>query len=326
VPATCTEKGYSTGGCIYCGMGTSQKFNYVEAIGHSEVTISGKDATCTETGLTDGKMCSVCGTTTVEQETIPAKGHTETTITGKVATCTETGLTDGKMCSVCGTTTVEQETIPAKGHTETTITGKAATCTETGLTTGKKCSACGDITSKQTVIPATGHSYIGLWVQHDENTHINLCEYGCVSESIVACEYYTITLGPDTYKICPICGVSQNYTLELIAENVILPEGNLPGTFICRFVDFPFGKAMQKYPVMFSLACEQDGHIVPLQDGVVPFEVILPYALEGEFRLFYIAKDEVTHMQNWVEIMFTRNESSITFTAPYTGLFVIMLV
>jgi len=285
VPATCTEKGYSTGGCIYCGMGTSQKFNYVEAIGHSEVTISGKDATCTETGLTDGKMCSVCGTTTVEQETIPAKGHTETT-----------------------------------------ITGKAATCTETGLTTGKKCSACGDITSKQTVIPATGHSYIGLWVQHDENTHINLCEYGCVSESIVACEYYTITLGPDTYKICPICGVSQNYTLELIAENVILPEGNLPGTFICRFVDFPFGKAMQKYPVMFSLACEQDGHIVPLQDGVVPFEVILPFALEGEFRLFYIAEDEITHIQNWVEIMFIQNENNITFTTPSTGLFVIMLV
>ena len=326
--ATCTESGLTEGKkCSACGIFTIEQAT-IPVKEHEEKVLAGKSATCTEDGLTEGKKCAVCGKVIKEQAAIPATGHTEVLIDGKAATETTTGLTEGKKCSVCGEITVPQQTIPVlvHVHTEVNIPGKAATCTETGLTNGKKCSACGEITSKQTVIPVMEHSYTGLWMQHDENTHINSCEYGCGTESIVACEYYTIALDPDTYKICPICGVSQNYTLELIVEDILLPEGELPGTFICRFVDFPFGEAMQKYPVMFSLAYEQDGRIALLQDDAVPFELTLPYALKGEFRLFYIAEDEVTHMQNWVEIEFTKNENGITFTAPNTGLFVITLV
>lgn len=71
---TCTEQGYTTYTCIKCG--NSYVDSYVNAKGHTEVTVAGKAATCTEAGLTDGKKCSACGVVTVKQEVIPAKGHT----------------------------------------------------------------------------------------------------------------------------------------------------------------------------------------------------------------------------------------------------------
>ncbi|MBQ2920052.1 MAG: discoidin domain-containing protein, partial [Oscillospiraceae bacterium] len=157
---TCTEAGSydSVVYCTVCGEEISRETVSVDALGHTEEIIPGKEATCTETGLTEGKKCSVCGEILVAQEEIPATGHTEEVIPGKDATCTETGLTEGKKCSVCGETLVAQEEIPATGHTEETIPGKAPTCTETGLTEGKKCSVCGEIIVAQEEIPATGHT------------------------------------------------------------------------------------------------------------------------------------------------------------------------
>ena len=60
--------------CTVCSAEISRETITVNALGHTEVTVPGKNATCTETGLTEGKMCSVCGTVTEEQETISA-GH-----------------------------------------------------------------------------------------------------------------------------------------------------------------------------------------------------------------------------------------------------------
>lgn len=45
------------------------------ALGHTKITIEGKDATCTEAGLSEGEKCSVCGVMIVEQMEIPATGH-----------------------------------------------------------------------------------------------------------------------------------------------------------------------------------------------------------------------------------------------------------
>ena len=95
---TCTEKGYTT---HTCACGDNYVDTYVDAMGHTEVTVPGKAATCTEDGLTDGKKCSVCDTVTVAQETIAAKGHTwGEWVTTKEATKTETG-TKERTCSVC---------------------------------------------------------------------------------------------------------------------------------------------------------------------------------------------------------------------------------
>ncbi|MBQ7098682.1 MAG: discoidin domain-containing protein, partial [Oscillospiraceae bacterium] len=68
---TCTEKGVETRTCA-CGESETRE---VDALGHTEVTVPGKDATCTETGLTEGKKCSVCDEVIVAQEVIPALGH-----------------------------------------------------------------------------------------------------------------------------------------------------------------------------------------------------------------------------------------------------------
>ena len=150
---TCTTDGEVKYTCAGCGDSFTET---VEAQGHTEVILPGKDVTCEDDGLTEGKKCSGCGEILVAQEEIEALGHTEEVIPGKAATCTEPGLTDGVKCSVCGETLVEQEEIPA-GHTEEIIPGKDATCTEPGLTDGVKCSACGEILEEQEEIPA-GHT------------------------------------------------------------------------------------------------------------------------------------------------------------------------
>ena len=150
---TCTVDGKIKYTCAGCGDSFTET---VEAQGHTEVILPGKDVTCEDDGLTEGKKCSGCGEILVDQEEIEALGHTEEVIPGKAATCTEPGLTEGKKCSVCGETLVEQEEIPA-GHTEEIIPGKDATCTEPGLTDGVKCSACGEILEEQEEIPA-GHT------------------------------------------------------------------------------------------------------------------------------------------------------------------------
>ena len=158
VSPTCTEAGkYELATyCVTCGTETSRETVTVDALGHTEETVSGKDATCTENGLTDGKKCSVCGETLVAQEEIPALGHNyDAEVTAP--DCTNGGYTT-YTCSVCGDNYVADETA-ALGHTEETVAGKAPTCAETGLTDGKKCSVCGETLVAQEEIPALGHNY-----------------------------------------------------------------------------------------------------------------------------------------------------------------------
>ena len=78
---TCTEKGVETRTCE-CGESETRE---VDALGHTEVAVPGKDATCTETGLTEGKKCEVCDEVIVAQEVIPALGHDY--VNGKCSRC-----------------------------------------------------------------------------------------------------------------------------------------------------------------------------------------------------------------------------------------------
>ena len=166
VAPTCTAAGtkayYTCSGCdqIFSdeeGQNAIAAPETIDALGHSEEIIAGKDATCTEKGLSEGKKCSVCGETLVAQEEIAALGHTEEILPAKAATCTETGLTEGKKCSVCGEILVAQQEIAA-GHKEEILPAKAATCTETGLTEGKKCSVCGETLVAQQETPVAPHT------------------------------------------------------------------------------------------------------------------------------------------------------------------------
>lgn len=72
--ATCTEAGEKTRTCQREGCGHTET-QAIDAKGHTEEVVTGKDATCTEPGLTDGKKCSTCGQVLEAQQEIPATGH-----------------------------------------------------------------------------------------------------------------------------------------------------------------------------------------------------------------------------------------------------------
>ena len=154
---TCTEKGYTT---FTCPCGDSYVDNTVDATGHTESIVSGKEATCEEDGITEGKECSVCGEILLAQESIPASGHSwdDGAIT-KEPTETETGIKTFT-CGNCGET--KTQSIPVLDHThkyKATVT--APTCTAKGFTT-YTCS-CGD-SSVDDHVDANGHS-MGDWKQ-----------------------------------------------------------------------------------------------------------------------------------------------------------------
>ena len=133
----------------------------IDANGHTEEVVSGKDATCTEPGLTDGKKCSTCGQVLEAQQEISPTGHQHTEIRGaKEATCTEDGYTGDTYCTDCNEKIADGTAIDATGHQHTEIRGaKEATCTEDGYTGDTYCTDCNEKIASGEAISATGHHY-----------------------------------------------------------------------------------------------------------------------------------------------------------------------
>ena len=127
-PPTCTEQGYTT---YTCECGDTYIDDYVNALGHTEETISAIAPTCTVSGLTAGVKCSVCDEVFTEQETVPALGHSHTSKITTSATHTTTGVMT-YTCS-CGDTYTEVIEKLEKHNHEAVVT--APTCTEQGHTT-----------------------------------------------------------------------------------------------------------------------------------------------------------------------------------------------
>ena len=122
--ATCVESGYEAYYTCECGKMFADEAgeNEIEApatldaLGHTEETVAGKDATCTEAGLTEGKKCATCGTTLVAQDEIPAKNHSFTNyISNGDASCEADGTKTAK-CDRCDTTDTQIDEGTAKGH------------------------------------------------------------------------------------------------------------------------------------------------------------------------------------------------------------------
>lgn len=154
VPATCTEDGVLTYGCVNCGYITDQT-QILPAKGHSasEWTVI-KTATCAEAGIR-ARICDNCGENITEEE-VPATGHSFDNRHKKITlepTCSEEGKAD-VICSKCG----ERQEISVEKAPHTLVkdweTVKEATCSGDGLKVAE-CKFCGTLSE---VIPALDHT------------------------------------------------------------------------------------------------------------------------------------------------------------------------
>ena len=149
---TCTEQGYTTHVCDYCGA------NYTDtptaALGHDfSVFVSQIDAGCVEDGATV-YGCSRCDET--ETQVIQALGHAWDEGVVTEATCEGQGYTT-ITCMVCGDSYVEEgSVVETLGHDWVSVERQAATETENGFEVFV-CNRCEETYTQ--VLSATGGGY-----------------------------------------------------------------------------------------------------------------------------------------------------------------------
>ncbi len=205
VEPTCTEQGYKEQVCSTCGY--VNDFDYVEALGHTDVELSVTPPTCTEQGYTTYK-CSVCGD--IKNDDYVAEiGHNYEWKTTVEPTCTNSGTKNG-VCSVCNDET--SRTITSLGHYYSVeVYDYEPTCTEEGRKS-TKCSRCESKTNV-VFVPALGHTY-SEWEQVDD---ASCGEYGKFERVCSTCGSTNVMFSPVTehkYEsliTAPTC-IEQGYT------------------------------------------------------------------------------------------------------------------
>ncbi len=145
---TCTEQGYTTHTCSFCG--DMQRDTYISQQGHSYTYVITKP-TCTEQGYTT-RVCSVCGNVAVDSYVEPL-GHSYMSVITK-PTCETQGYTS-HICTICGDVVVDTY-VAANGHSYASVVTRP-TCETQGYIT-HICSACGD-SSVDSYVSALGHNY-----------------------------------------------------------------------------------------------------------------------------------------------------------------------
>lgn len=158
-------KGHTPGAeatCTTAQTCTDCDFVYVEALDHTLVNISGKDATCTVDGYTSAVFCTRCKEVLVDSEPIFSVGHKGVAVEEIPATCEEDGFTSGIKCSVCYEWILAPEVIPATGHNRVVVPKVDPTCTTKGSTAGEKCANCGEIYIATQDIDSLGHNIVDV--------------------------------------------------------------------------------------------------------------------------------------------------------------------
>ena len=286
VEPTCTKGGYTVYTCTLCGR--SYRGDFVDAKGHTEVTIPGKEATCIEAGLTEGIYCSVCGEVLKEQEVIPLKEHTVVIDEAVEATCTKTGLTEGSHCSVCGQVFKAQEVVPLKEHSYESEVTKAPTCKEPGVRT-YTCTVCGDsyteeistvahtygegVVTKQPICSEAGELKFTCTICNEQSYTEIIPATGHFYTSKVTKEATCTEVGERTYT-CSVCGdsyteeipaIEHNYESEVTKEPTCTEKGER--TYTCSHCGDSYTEDIDAlghkltHVEATEPTCEEDGNI-----------------------------------------------------------------
>ena len=197
-----------------CDCGATEE-RAIRAVGHSEVSDSGKASTCSNEGLSDGKHCFICGEVTVPQTPVAVIAHTETVDAGFAPDCTKNGLSDGKHCTICGYITVPQTALKALEHN--IVDGICTVCKKNQPISGEFINpTLGYITSAQTEI-VTDHIVFKL----PANVYVMDDFVNIVNKVTAAMEEVSGLTFKSNSTYCQISG-----TTERVYADVIRPEGS----------------------------------------------------------------------------------------------------
>ncbi len=115
--ASCTVAGEKIRYCIGENCGESE-IGVIDALGHDEKQIPGKEPTCTEAGYEPYVSCQREGCSYKTYKKIEALGHDEQTVPGKEPTTEESGWEEYTVCKRCGEKIGYVELLPIKYNAE----------------------------------------------------------------------------------------------------------------------------------------------------------------------------------------------------------------
>ncbi len=171
------------------------------------------------------------------------------------------------------------------------------------------CKHCGDSYTEKA--KASGLHWFDLWTSNGDGTHSAPCKReGCEYTGKTECASCEVTIGENTFSVCPVCGGANFAAIEgaeITGENLPIGEAIVYGA------EKPFEGVLYA----FTAAYEYSGKVEEFNSAV---SVSLPVAVEGEFRLVRVEEG----MQ--VEIPYTLEEGMLTFETESAGLFMIVPV
>jgi len=176
---TCTEQGYTTHTCEYCG--DSYTDTYVPALKHDLIHHEAQAPTCTRIGWEAYDTCSRCDYSTYVE--IKELGHDLIHHEAQAPTCTVIGWEAYDTCSRCDYSTYVE--IKALDHDLIHHEAQAATCTEIGWEAYDTCSRCDYSTYVE--IKALDHDLIHHEAKAPTCTEIGWKAYDTCSR----CDYST---------------------------------------------------------------------------------------------------------------------------------------
>lgn len=267
VSPTCTTEGFTT---YTCECGDSYTDDFVPALGHTPVVVSGYAATCTEPGLTDGSKCAVCDTILTAQEELAALGHSYSGVAHWEwvygangyevnATCKCNACNDGEI-TVPATVTVSDETegyitynafITLNDKQYSTMKIDKASCslsiTGGAITSGKKADGLysyNDLITIQADAPAEGKYFAGWYLNGEKVSGSSTYKFYIKNDTELVAHYED-----DSSAIQPLVSLE-------ITDRVAVGGGKQQLKLIARW-ELPFGYQPVKVGIVRTYAEEQ---------------------------------------------------------------------